>query len=343
MSEQIISAVQCNDPAKHPAVRVWLGLDPSHLAPTRITVLKQRHKTSSKSAVYRLEGVDSRGGAVVVKRCRSWSGLLERRLYAHMLPGLAVPAPRYRGWVRESDGEYGWLITDDVGDRRYSPRSERQRKILGRWLGRLHIRAVRNKAIRSLPERGVDHYLARFQRLEKGLAHVLRRAHMARSERAKLQNHARQCEVLSHWWRELADVCDTLPKTLVHGDLVPKNLRIQPRGAEDDLIALDWENAGYGTPVVDLAQSPDLKSLPDLAASPDLNSYYSVVQDRWKTLDIRIIVRIATVGTIFRCIDALVWEVDRLKANGYLPRCIPRMEIFGSVLAGSMKAMELRL
>jgi hypothetical protein len=342
MTEQIVSTVQCADPSRHPAVRVWLALDPSHLAPMRITSLKQRHKMSSKSSVYRLEGVSAQGRAVVTKRCRPSSGLLERRLYADILPSLGVRAPRYRGWVREPAGEYGWLIMDDVGDRWYSPLDERQRRILGRWLGKLHLRATGAKAIRSLPERGADHYLARFKRLEMGLADVQRRTDLTQFERAKLQNHILQCEVLSHHWHELEDICNILPKTLVHGDLVRKNLRIGTGGAEEEMIALDWENAGYGSPLADLAQCPDLESLPDFAASPDLGSYYLVVREQWKMLDFRNLVRIACAGTIFRCIDSLVWEVDRLEANGYAPRCIPRMAIFGTVLAGSMKAMGWR-
>ena len=106
-----------------------------------------------------------------------------------------------------------------------------------------------------------------------------------------------------------------------------------------EIIALDWENAGYGCPALDLAQSPDLESLPHLAASPDLDSYHSTVRRRWKMLDTGSLARVADAGTIFRCIDALVWELDRLVADGYLPRCLPRMAIFSTVLGGSMKVM----
>ena len=112
------------------------------------------------------------------------------------------------------------------------------------------------------------------------------RTDLTKSDRAKLQNHIRQCGALSDHWRELEEICNILAQNPGGtGTWCARTCVSDHAALVEEMIALDWENAGYGSPVVDLAQSPDIESLPDLAASPDLDSYHSVVREHWKTLD----------------------------------------------------------
>jgi phosphoribosyl 1,2-cyclic phosphodiesterase len=124
----------------------------------------------------------------------------------------------------------------------------------------------------------------------------------------------------------------------VHGDLVRKNLRINTTCGRQHVVAVDWENACFGIPAVDLAHLPGSECFPDFVASPDLVSYLEVVQHHWQFVDIETLEGLANMGALFRCLDALVWEIERLEANGYVDRCMQRIDIFTNLLIAVLKA-----
>jgi hypothetical protein len=124
----------------------------------------------------------------------------------------------------------------------------------------------------------------------------------------------------------------------VHGDLVRKNLRIRTIYGKQQVVAVDWENACFGIPAVDLAHLPSIEEFPDFVASPGLVSYLAVVQQHWGFLSGEILERLANMGTLFRCLDALVWEIERLESNGYVDRCMQRIDIFRHILGAALKA-----
>jgi hypothetical protein len=75
-----------------------------------------------------------------------------------------------------------------------------------------------------------------------------------------------------------------LPRTLIHGDVGDRNLglRPSPHGDETELVLIDWEWIGYGTPALDVAQLwgsfPGVHDLsqpfPEAAFTFDLPDYY---------------------------------------------------------------------
>ncbi|MCP4406451.1 MAG: phosphotransferase [Gammaproteobacteria bacterium] len=339
MARQVIQEVECADVRDHPAVKAWLGLGSKPVRPKRIYTLKEHHKMSSKSAVYRLEGIATQGGSVIAKRCRRWSALLERKIYEKILPGLSVEAPGFMGFVERAGGQYCWLFTEDVGDRWYSPLDAGHRALLGRWLGKLHVRSA-DMAISDLPERGPDFYYKQLLKIGAGIEQIQDTLLLNPNYRSTLRTIGLNCDVLTRHWLEIESLCNTLPRSLVHGDLVRKNLRIRTQQGSESVIAVDWENACLGVPAIDLAQAHDIKSLPDFVASPELTGYWSVVRNHWQHLDRRDLERLAEVGTLFRCLDALVWEIERLEADGYIDRCMQRMKIFRSLLDESLRTMK---
>jgi phosphotransferase family enzyme len=86
----------------------------------------------------------------------------------------------------------------------------------------------------------------------------------------------------------LVSALSVLPRTLIHGDVGDRNvgLRQRPAGAAtddaSDLVLIDWEWIGYGTPALDVvhlcASFPGLidpaESIPDAAFTDELPSYY---------------------------------------------------------------------
>jgi hypothetical protein len=196
-------------------------------------------------------------------------------------------------------------------------------------------------AIGDLPERGPDHYYRRLLRIGAGIEQIQDALMLNPDHRSTLRAIGLDCDVLTRHWLEIETLCDRLPRTLVHGDLVRKNLRIRTQQGKESVIAVDWENACLGVPAIDLAQAHDIGSLPDIAASPELTGYWSVVRDHWQPLDSRDLGRLAEVGSLFRCLDALVWEIERLEADGYVYRCMQRMNIFRTFLDETLRIMGI--
>jgi aminoglycoside phosphotransferase (APT) family kinase protein len=102
-----------------------------------------------------------------------------------------------------------------------------------------------------------------------------------------------------------------MPRTLVHGDFRPKNVRVRVGARGALLYPLDWEMAGWGTPAVDLA--PSRFGAADDAV--DLDAYASVAGKAWPALDLAAVRAMEQMGRLFRVVDAVGW------ASATLARC----------------------
>src|SRR5262249_7412497 len=85
-----------------------------------------------------------------------------------------------------------------------------------------------------------------------------------------------------------------------HGDLGWQNARVRLGGVCNSLVVMDWEHAGWGVPVVDLAQSV-------ASMSPNLITYWAAVKSYWPSLKFMDVLRMAEYGTMFRLINAIAW------------------------------------
>lgn len=119
------------------------------------------------------------------------------------------------------------------------------------------------------------------------------------SDRDVLNAIARSLATVEPRWSRLEDICARMPHTLVHGDFVPKNVRVRKRRGRLDLVAFDWETAGVAPPAVDLA-------LLD-ATDADLRRYLAIVRDVWPALRIRDLRQLSRVGNLFWLLHALYW------------------------------------
>ncbi len=97
--------------------------------------------------------------------------------------------------------------------------------------------------------------------------------------------------------------CESLPPVLVHGDLKDKNLRVRGREGRDHLLVLDWELAGWGSPVPELERlSPD-RTGP--AAARLVGTYLE--HAGWTNVDRRAAVRLACIGAMIRMAACIEW------------------------------------
>ena len=121
-----------------------------------------------------------------------------------------------------------------------------------------------------------------------------------------------------------------MPSTLVHGDFTGKNIRLQTDRQGLTVLAFDWEWAGWGTPVADLAQTQP---------GADIYAYWESVQAEWPAVELETLERLAAVGTIFRLLAAIDWVTHGL-ASWWVWRTIEYLSVYKSRLSRVVGALE---
>lgn len=222
--------------------------------------------------------------------------------------GVAVPIV---GALPDPDGRAAWIAMEDVASAldRYSrhaplPHAEalaRARVILDR-LARLHVRWERPERLATLRRHGwlvpMERYLwCDADRCAAALGRPpLRgmppgcdvtdefRANVA-AIRAWIPAGDRPLFERLFWDRvPLVSALRPFPPTLLHGDVGDRNLGLRPDalGTEEELVLIDWEWIGCGTPALDVARLwgafpvvHDLSApFPDAVFSDELPMYY---------------------------------------------------------------------
>jgi ATP-binding cassette subfamily B protein len=313
---RLASAIARSGLEGHPAVKAWSRLHPGE-PPRGIMVLRERRK----SATFRLDGCGSREASVIAKRCRRSAAEIESTVYGAVLPGLPINSLRYHGTVEE-DEDSCWIFVEDAGGGHYSPLDPEHRRLAALWLATLHRSAAESPEASRLPDRGPDHYLVHLRSARDAVFRQLSDRPPDREERRVLTTLLAQLQAVESRWDDVDSFCATLPRTLVHGDLSQGNLRLRAGAGGLDLLAYDWEKAGWGVPASDVAH---LGSRDRLAAArfresgeftgfcmdPCLETYGSVVRDGLAPLDRESLELTACVGTLFRCIAAVDWRSRR--------------------------------
>ena len=280
---------------EHPATEAWARLKVGAPPPDQIEYLKR----TTNSLVCRLRKAAPGGEDVIAKRGGGETLRVELAIYQEVLAHLPVSTPECYGLVEDGDG-ICWLFLQDAGEVAYSPEERDHRTLAARWLARLHTSAVRLAAAAALPDRGLNHYLEHLrcgrERMLLGRANPALRP----EDLALLDEIIAQCMVIESRWEEVERLCRGMPQTLVHGDFVPKNIRVRVGQNGLILLAFDWETAGWGVPAVDLAQ-----------VSPAL--YWRFVRDDWPDLGMRTVIRLARVGKLLSLLAAVDWASHWLK------------------------------
>lgn len=282
---------------EHPAARAWRTLRGGRAEPARVVTIRER----PKAAIFRLDGVGPRGAPVIAKRCDARTGLVERQVYERILPRTSVAALHYYGHAVADDGSC-WLFLEYAEGARFAPEKEEHRVLAARWLARVHGPASRIADARRLPDRGPAHYLDHLRAARLTIAGCLASGSALTGDRALLESVIAQCDVVEARWAAVDAWCAEMPRTLVHGDFRPKNVHVRSNGGSDRLLVMDWETAGWGEPAADVASVRGPRG--ELAA---LEAYVATARDWWPTLDVRVALRMVSVGKLFRRLAAIRW------------------------------------
>jgi hypothetical protein len=315
------------------------------VSPTAVVALKPQ-RAGRKSGAYRLEGVGEGGSAIVAKRCTHSTGAVERHVYERLLPRIDLPALRYYGYLEEPDGAFCWLFLEDGGDAKLV---EMDREFAARWLARLHTGALELGNEVALPDCGPDCYLSHLRIGRELIGEVLARLAPTDDERQSLQGLRRVFEELESDWAPIRSACDAAPRTLVHGDFARKNLRVRTTPGGRELLALDWETAGWGPPAADLPHSPTRdrrRRRPATADRPrswdgtvSLEEYAACSGGQWDGRRRHDLERLARVGTVFRVLAGVRWAAEQARGGG-APRGVQRLCWYAQLLPDAIAELN---
>lgn len=318
----------------HQAIKAWneLGLD--HIEPEMIVILKEHNK----SAIYRLVDIGPVSRSIIGKRCQRPTAMVERAIYEEILPYLPMPTLNYYGFVEEPEGQFCWLFLEDAYGNEFSPCIEAHRTLAARWLATMHTSAADIVGTVRLPDRGPAYYLSQLQSASNTILQNLDNPSLNSDHIVTLRAVLSQYKLLESRWGEVDRLSHCIPRTLVHGDFVAKNMFIRSTKAGIALLPFDWENAGYGLVITDLVQSP--ASSTRFSANPDIATYWTGVRNCWPDLNIHDLQRLANFGTLFRLLDAINWIAEELSGE-WVQRPMSTIEVYQASLVKVIQAIGL--
>jgi aminoglycoside phosphotransferase (APT) family kinase protein len=240
--------------------------------------------------VYRLVGAAENGDDVIAKRVPLDS--IEPFMYSNVLPQLRVSTPRYFGAVK-ADGAH-WIFMQDVGGSPYNWASADHRAAGGRWLGVMHTALAKAGAITTLPIRDEQYWLGL---LDETARTAVAWSHDSRQSPDAVRaavGIAESCGELRNRWSAVTNLCSTVPSTLIHGDFVPKNVRVLEVDGMTEAVPLDWGSAGSGIVPIDLAYI-------------DARAYRNTLQLRSSGLSVEGALQLSSLGRIFRTLLLVSW------------------------------------
>jgi hypothetical protein len=290
----------------HRAVQACCQVMPEWRDTASIEVLQLQHK----SAVYRLARPSPGRPTLIAKQCLVARSRSERIIYEDFIAQLPAPALRYHGSWTEPDGEHCWLFLEDARGTAYSPTSSAHRVLAGEWLASIQVAALKSGLAARLPNREPNHYLKLLQASRESLREHSDNPVLSANQMRMLTDLVEDCDALEGRWDEVEAICRPVPRTLVHGDFVLKNVLVRDTALGPALWGVDWEHAGWGVPAADLAQ------FSGRSVTPDLDTYAAVWREHWPADNIDPC-KLAECGKFFRLLTAMSWVSKQLAFQPY--------------------------
>lgn len=331
---KVLLEVATEDLQTHPAMQACLRILPDFGEAAGIDLLQRRRY----STIYRIRHVKQDGKNVIAKRCRARTAHLESLIYRQFFPLMRLPALSCYGIVDEPGAEFCWIFLEEAAGQLYSPQSAMHRALAGCWLAEAHLVAPPLGLVERLPNRNLDYYLDSLHCCREALSRHLCNAFSV-EDAALLRKVAGHVDAIEGLWTKLEKICSAMRPTLVHGDLVIKNIRIRETDASAALFVFDWEFSGWGLPATDLAQ------FVDRVASPDLRAYCARLSCKSSHVDLGDIQAVATCGNLLRWLDQINWATSGpvFGSSEKLIKAIAMLRIYEPALNKTLSAFRADL
>lgn len=310
------------DPFLATALSLWEQVSSDGRPPSQVSILKAPHR---KSAVYRLEGADSRGAAVIAKRARRATIENERRVYQEILSVLPVRSLRLYGSADDEDRGYGWLFLEDAGDSKWFKDSPEHRRLAAQWIAQVHRGAELLVGKVSMPCRGVVFYRDLARSAKQALLEILSNQGLPAQTRELLGQVAAECSAFESKWGVVERILTRIPPTLALPGFEGKNARVRNPDSGLELLAYDFENAFLGSPAMELRDV-------------DSDVYWQVAGRPWG-LGIDHILLLATLGGALFCLKCIPGEGESL-LSAWPEQSTQRMEYYSICIGQALDAMS---
>lgn len=325
--EEVLPTI-VTDLSAHPAVAAWTAADGRRDQVIAVTPLKAQRKAGHKSGVYRLH-LQNETHDVVAKRCRRQTAAVERVIYERVLPRIGAPVLEYFGSLKDSDERYLWIFLEDAGQEEVG---EDDGLLVARWLGRLHACAADIVSDLGLPQRGAEHYREHLTGALQRLSEYIGASRFSSEDRQVLEHVRRQCRAVAERWPAVLEFLDRMPRTLAHGDFVPKNMRMRGEASSRHLVVLDWETAGIATPAADLAE---LAKQFGSGREEAMTAYQASAEKLWEGFSGAELRRIGQFGLLLRLLASIDWTSHNL-AHPWVDKPMWKLRAYEKYLAGVM-------
>lgn len=167
--------------------------------------------------------------------------------YRRILPGSGVGAKCYGASSDARTGRY-WLLMEKVpGVELWQIGDFGTWASVARWLARFHRRFA-DEGERVV---GRNPHLLRYDRDFLGVWPT--RALDVAARQGAGDDTIRSLEGLVAGYGQVVDRLTAAPQTFIHGELYPSNVLVGNTGDDDAVWPIDWEMAGVGIPLLDLA------------------------------------------------------------------------------------------
>jgi aminoglycoside phosphotransferase (APT) family kinase protein len=148
----------------------------------------------------------------------------------------------------DQDADRYWLLLEKVAaSELYTIGDFSIWRHVARWLAHMHSQFSESSNVRRSSQ-ALLNYDAHFFNacLERAPSQIDRRAAECKISRARMEDVWTQ-------YREIASRICSLPRTLIHGEFYPSNILVSPQKGDYRICAVDWETAGTGAGLLDLA------------------------------------------------------------------------------------------
>ena len=155
---------------------------------------------------------------------------------------MEVTYPQYYGSAVEENGEYAWIFLEYIVGVPLTRNDAAHQRAAARWLGHLHTAAERHPSVAQLPDRGSRYYFDHLLAARESIVLLLEQPRASEIS-SSLSDILEMLDRLRSRWPLIAESCSELPRTLVHGDFVPKNIRVLADDTALRIYPFDWETA----------------------------------------------------------------------------------------------------